>query len=169
MGDFEVPYLDIDEAGYKYIKCLKCGYDVVRRHYLEIDIRSIPPERVKVLALQRLGNYALARVVLADGTYADIPMCKGCNKNFIVDIEQDPDTSEKIRVLLVNGLVREKEHALQSELEIARFRKLWKDKKVLRGLDRKKDNVTTANLAYSIAKEYNQKEKDKDKDKDKEK
>ncbi len=68
-------YTDYDQIGAMFVKCMVCGQIVRERTYAEIDIRSAPPRKEKVLVFPKLGNYRQIRTAMLDGRSAISRRC----------------------------------------------------------------------------------------------
>ncbi len=96
-------YVEFDELGGKFAKCMHCGQIVAERTYREITIRSAPSRKEKVLVVQRLGNWTQLRVALSDGSYMEPIVCKSCANSLVVDRDVDSDIVDDLMEKAATG------------------------------------------------------------------
>jgi|GEM_PF-6809940 len=143
MSHFEHEYVEFDELsearpvplGPKCIRCQCCGCEVVTRHYIELDIKSDPPRREKVLTLVKLGHYRRVPMALSDGTVINLHMCADCEKNEKIDFDTCPDTCDRIVAQIKNSMANEDRWAKKHEQDIQENGKRWANVKALKVFD----------------------------------
>lgn len=123
---YEHEYCEYDEFGLLRIRCQCCGVDVVRRHYVEVKIKSDPPRKENVMTAVKLGNYRRKRLVLSDGSFINLYICADCYDREEFDDECDGDKCDKIIMQLkLSSMNEDRIRGRKDEEEVVANSKRW--------------------------------------------
>lgn len=113
-------YVEYDEFGVKQVNCMNCGEVVAAKTYVELPDRENIGKKVKVMAIQRLGNWRQVRVNLEDEngkphSYMEPIVCAEC-------VNADLDTNN-IMKLVRKGWRADMEYAGKTDYRIRKYLK----------------------------------------------
>lgn len=79
MGNFDHDYVVFDDIGVRTMLCMCCGKnEIAGTTYDEVLSRTVPGTYEKVRAYKYHSNIRYREVVLSDGSFADIMVCRDC-------------------------------------------------------------------------------------------
>lgn len=111
--------------GPKCVRCQCCGKEIVRRDYVEVEIKSEPVRREKVLTMVRLSNYRRVPMALSDGSVIHIHLCATCEVNEEIDFEKDEAKTLKIVNQIKSTFMNEDRFHVRPEEDVIENSKRW--------------------------------------------
>lgn len=154
MGIKNFKYIEFDELGPPFVKCMACSQVVAERTYREINIRSAPARTEKVLTVQRLGNWAQLRVALSDGSYFEPIMCIQCRNNIVIDRDIDPNVADDLMEKAANAGRDEALHLGRGLREANAIYNTMKKVKVLKKINRDRTMKESHRESVRLAKQF---------------
>ncbi len=151
-------YIEFDELGAKFIKCMNCSGIVAERFYVKIKIRSAPPRIEKVLSIKKLGQYRQIRVALSDGSYMEPIVCGTCASNLIVDHELNPDGAKDLMEQAATGNYDHDLHSGKSLVEAKNSYKEMSGLVALKKISRDRTWQESHTEAVGIARDFKNKQ-----------